>query len=389
MNRQYLFIVTFLAAIVALAGTTAAQEQQTEDPAAGSGRVVFEPEGEVPQDIRQQFEQNFEWGESEADEQARAAAEAEAEAAEQARLQAERERMEAEAAEAERAAAEAERQRAEAERQRAEAEARERAEAEAQRRADEEAQRTENAASQRAESADRLEPQGRITQVDIDTNSVFEGEPGVTFTVSGQASDVAGTRLETAVYVFDAIGEPIMDVDGEYRSSKGQVYHGEYRFAREDPLRWTDALFIPFDQLELGPGSTHNLQARLVVWEYSQGKGQVLAQSNLEPFTVSTGPSPFDLAGTWSEGVSILVDGENNITVDGLDLRGSVESQRWALDGHVLSGVVNLKRRIGADRVATYELLLSEDGRMLSGMYTVETADGSELKDEGTLTLTR
>lgn len=382
MNRRSTLSVTFLAAVVAFAVPAMAQQAQEPDPGAGTGRVVFEPEGEVPSDVRQQFEENFQWAEPEPDAEAQAAAEAEA--AEQARLQAERERMEAEAQ------AERERAEAEAQRQREQAQAREREQAESRRRAEEEARRNAAAEERRAAApAGALNPQGRIQSIDINPSAVFDGEPGVTFAVDGQASNVAGTRLETAVYVFDDLGKPIMDADGEYRSSKGQVYAGEYRVGSEDPLRWTDALFIPFDQLELGPGARHDLQARVVVWEYSQGKGRVLAQSNLEPFTVVTGPDPMALAGEWSDGVTIFVDSNGNITVDGLGVRGNVESQRWALDGHVLNGIVNLSRRIGADRVATYELLLSEDQRTLSGMYTVETADGSEVKDEGTLTITR
>lgn len=367
-----------------LADPTAAQDQSADAPPPG-GRVVFEPEGEVPSEVRQQFEQNFEWAapEQEAgaaattDAEAQARAAAEAEAAEQARLEAEREQARVEA------------ERAEAERARAEAEAeRRRAQEAAQRRAAEEAARARAQAETEAELTDVLEAEGRILDVQVNTHAIFDGEPGVSFSVDGQASKVAGTRLETAVYIYDAAGNPIMDTDQQYRSSKGQVYYGEYRVAAGDPYRWSDALFIPFDQLELGPGQRHDLQAQVVVWEYSGGRGQALARSGMIPFTVVTGPSPIDLAGQWSDGVSIFVQ-DDQITFDGLDLRGSIESQRWELDGRVLDGIVELRRRIGADRVATYELLLSDDGRMLSGIYTVETEDGSEVKDEGTLTLVR
>ena len=459
-------LITLLGSVLIVLGTVPMATAQEESPGTpAGGRVVFAPEGEVPQDVRDQFESNFEWGESEeakaareqaaaeAEEQARLEAEAaeqarlEAEAAEKARLEAEaaeKARMEAEAAEKARLEAELEQARMEAEQAKAEAEAaRKQAEAEAKaaeeaRKAEEEARKRAEAeakaaeearmqaeaeaqaaeaareavqaeekaaeAAQAAETEEEAELEdaappaktktlsGAIAGVDVETAPTTGGDAGITIAVSGEARDANGVRLETAAYFFDAEGNALQDSDNEYRSSRGQVYVGEYRTADSNPYQWTESLVLPVSQLDLPQSGEYSVKVQVIVWEYSNRRGQVLAQSEMQDVNIKLGPTQderrMSLAGMWSDGVAIAVTGDA-ILVEGLDVRGSIEGQQWTFANDTLSGVLNIRRRIGADRIGTYTLMLSEDGNTLSGAYTIEIEDGTEGKDEGVLTLPR
>lgn len=219
------------------------------------------------------------------------------------------------------------------------------------------------------------------------------GGTGITVKLYGEVHGLDGARIATAAYFYDSDGIALPDADDRYRSSGGQVFAIEYRRVQGSSFKWEERLFLPIDQLHLPMSESYDLQIQLIMWEFQGPEASVLTRVGRAPVTLTLPQSREHLqaaiGGSWSDGVTVLLDEWGNITLDGLDVRGNVESQNWSLDGNRLRGIVNLSRLLFADRVATYNLVLSENRRTLSGTYTVKTVDGGKVKDEGTLTLTR
>ncbi len=322
-----------------------------------------------------------------ADEEAQAKAEA-GEALKKAEL--ERERAEAAAREARRRADE-------------EARAKEEA-AEAQRKAEEERARVE-AAAREAEPSDeevpaepavaeektvaeptpaepseeptRPVPAGRIAIAQMEEGVSVEGTQSIRIVSEGVVEHLKGERIEVAAYFFDANGRPLKDRDGKFKSAGGQVYVGREIVVSNDKQALSDALSLPYEQLDLSGGGKQQFKVRLVLWEYTGRRGHGLARSDWAAFSYTPPPTKeelnavrrADVTGTWSGGISITQRGDR-VVVSGLDVPQEIISETWSYRDGVLVGTVTTRKGFPPlTRVWEYTLKISEDGRTLRGNY--------------------
>ena len=144
-----------------------------------------------------------------------------------------------------------------------------------------------------------------------------------------------------------------------------------------------DDLFIPYQQLDVTPEEAQDIQIELVLWEYSQGRGQRLAIAPRVTFThtpLSTSERE-NLSGSWKhdDAVITIVQQDDIVVIEGLGIVPyKIVSEKWVYAEGMLHGSVINKRKLPPlTRMWEFELQISQDGNRLSGTFHRSDRKGS------------
>jgi hypothetical protein len=102
-----------------------------------------------------------------------------------------------------------------------------------------------------------------IQRVWVEQDVVSAATEGVRIHVAFDAKHLVGAQLTVAAGFTDSNGNDLRDTDGQYRYDDGTVGVTALASAGSDDTRFDDfALFIPYAQLHLRPGS-HTLRVKV------------------------------------------------------------------------------------------------------------------------------
>jgi hypothetical protein len=94
------------------------------------------------------------------------------------------------------------------------------------------------------------------------------GVKGMIIHVKFATQNTKGVQSRAIAYFFFGDGRELEDFDGEYRTTDGQVSVGRDYTPAYDSTRYDDyQLFMPYEQLEMEPGS-YTLKLYVALYDY-------------------------------------------------------------------------------------------------------------------------
>lgn len=244
-------------------------------------------------------------------------------------------------------------------------------------------------------------PLGTILLAKLEHGAVLDGVYGILLDSRAEIDNLSGAKIELAAHFFDDKGNPLKDRDRVNRSSRGQVYVGKESVVPSNAFSLKDDLFIPYQQLDVTSEEAQDIQIELVLWEYSQGRGQRLAIAPRVTFThtpLSTSErvnreQRENLSGGWrhDDAVITIVQQDDIVVIEGLGIVPyNIVSEKWVYAEGMLHGSVINKRKLPPlTRMWEFELQISQDGNRLSGTFHRSDRKGNFAFDSAPFVWTR
>jgi len=127
---------------------------------------------------------------------------------------------------------------------------------------------------------------GKIKDVTVEHNVMKDGVKGMKILVDFEVQNMKGIRGRCSAYFYYENGNKVLDTNGEYKTTDGQVSSGKDFKPNYDNSVFTDLeIFIPNNEIEVGTGK-HDVKFHCCLWEYS-GAANEIAESDWYHFTIT------------------------------------------------------------------------------------------------------
>ena len=121
------------------------------------------------------------------------------------------------------------------------------------------------------------EPSAQIHEVTFQMDQRRDNRNGMVISVDLSTCNLQDIDCQVAAYFSDASGEPLRDLNDDYRSYDGEVSVGTSLTPSRREQHFFDVeLFIPYAELHLTPG-THDLSLSVSLWR--KATNQTLAKT--------------------------------------------------------------------------------------------------------------
>jgi hypothetical protein len=118
-----------------------------------------------------------------------------------------------------------------------------------------------------------------IQDIHVDYDQTRFEKKGMVIHVKFSISGMKNVECRATAYFSQRTGEPLQDKNGAYTTTDGQVSVGESFTPGYDVTQYDDLqLFMPYDELELGPGS-YQLKFHVELWVRAHPENPALAIS--------------------------------------------------------------------------------------------------------------
>ncbi len=124
-----------------------------------------------------------------------------------------------------------------------------------------------------------------IQNISVDHNQTLFEKKGMLIHVKFSVTGMKGLEGRATAYFYMQTGDRLKDLNGEYTTTDGQVSTGKSFTPKDDIMQYDDLqLFMPYDELELGPGS-YDLKFHVELWDRAHPEKPSLAVSPAINFT--------------------------------------------------------------------------------------------------------
>lgn len=125
----------------------------------------------------------------------------------------------------------------------------------------------------------RLPPTAKIQNIYVDYDQTRFEKKGMVIHINFNITGMHNVECRATAYFAQRAGKALQDTNDEYNTIDGQVSTGEsftpgYEITQYDDLQ----LFMPYDELELSPGS-YELKFHVELWEQAHPENKALAVS--------------------------------------------------------------------------------------------------------------